>query len=226
MGEPAYDLVLCRNVLIYLTPEGRAQAVANLDHLLAPDGRLGLTPAEADRLPPGRFTPDGPVAMSMYRRSGPEAAAPSKSAALSLPPSRRVEKPALVGWVESSRPTTAGAASLEDSTHPTESTPPDPAHLARELADAGRLDEARAACEAAIGAAPPTSALLGLLGVIHLAAGRRGEATDAFRKALYLDPDDADALAHMIVLSEQHGDRAQADRFRRRLERGEREARA
>jgi chemotaxis protein methyltransferase WspC len=58
-----------------------------------------------------------------------------------------------------------------------------------------------------------------LLGVLHLAAGLADDATDAFRKALYLDPDDAEALTHMIVLCEQRGDPGQAAGLRRRLDR-------
>src|SRR5947209_13114807 len=52
-SERAYDLILCRNLFIYLTPDARLRAMANFDRLLAFDGRLCVTPAEADRLPPG-----------------------------------------------------------------------------------------------------------------------------------------------------------------------------
>ena len=42
----AFDLILCRNVLIYFTPEGRAQVLRALTDQLAPGGRLFLGHAE------------------------------------------------------------------------------------------------------------------------------------------------------------------------------------
>ena len=99
---------------------------------------------------------------------------------------------------------------------------PDPFAAARALADAGRLDEAVAAHGHA--ARDHTSADgFCLLGTIELARGRTDEAARAFRNALYLDPDHAGALSHMIVLCRQRGELARADALRRRLARVERE---
>jgi chemotaxis protein methyltransferase CheR len=47
-GEAAFDLILCRNVLIYLDPPDVRRAVRGLEHALAPGGRLVL--GSADRL--------------------------------------------------------------------------------------------------------------------------------------------------------------------------------
>ena len=207
-GEAPYDLILCRNLFIYLTDAARKQAVANLERRLTPDGRLGLTPAEADRLPAGRYAADGPPSFALFRRIALSPPAP---------PAPTYQSPAR----PEPRPETA---SLDPVAAPPR--PDRPADLpatptlseARALADAGRLDEARAACERAVAAAP-TADLLGLLGVVQLATGRADAAAEAFRKALYLDPDQPEALAHMIVMSERRGDPAQAAGFRRRLAR-------
>src|SRR6185437_14589913 len=53
-----------------LTPDARLRAMANFDRLLAIDGRLCVTPAEADRLPPGRFVAEGSAEFGIYRRVG------------------------------------------------------------------------------------------------------------------------------------------------------------
>jgi chemotaxis protein methyltransferase WspC len=104
----------------------------------------------------------------------------------------------------------------------TPATKPDPLAAARALADAGKLDEALAAYEHA--ARTDTSADgFSLLGIIELARGRSDAAGNAFRKALYLDPDHPEALSHMIVLCEQRGETARAAALRRRLARVERE---
>ncbi|MDB5313725.1 MAG: chemotaxis protein CheW [Gemmataceae bacterium] len=258
--EAPYDLILCRNLFIYLTPEGRMRALANLDRLLAPDGRLCLTPTEADRLPSTRYVPDGPVALAAFRRAAPggidpgprsgvipllrptqpgcgatepapaprsgvqaipHRAGPSPkpgsgvTAALTSPRSAYVRVP-----LSASPPREASGPDARPTAFP---HPPDPLQTGRALADAGRLEEARAVCEAATGGPSPTASLFALLGVIHLAAGRSDDAAEAFRKALYLDPNHADGLTHMIVLCEQRGDRGQAAGLRRRLGRLDRE---
>jgi chemotaxis protein methyltransferase WspC len=95
----------------------------------------------------------------------------------------------------------------------------------RQLADAGRVAEALALLR---DARPPhdTADGFSLLGVLLQASGRPAEATAAFRKALYLDPDHPEALSHMILLCEQRGDAGQAAALRRRLARTERGAKS
>jgi chemotaxis protein methyltransferase WspC len=195
--ERAYDLILCRNLFIYLTPDARARALANFDRLLVLDGRLCLTPAEADRLPPGRFVPDGPTEYGIYRRAGLGSAvhgAPARTEPAANPRSN----PALRLPVPPA---------------------PDALASARKLADGGRLDEARAACEALLRARPADADALALLGVVHLAAGRADDALGALRKALYLAPDHVEALEHMITLCARRGDAARASALRQRLAR-------
>lgn len=187
-GERPYDVILCRNLFIYFTDAGQRRAIANLDRLLAIDGRLCLSPAEADKLPAGRFVPDGPSAFGVYRRStGTTSAYPAAPRAEPVAPveAQAARAPA--------RPT-IGAA--------------------RELADAGRLDDALAACTELLKARPTDTDALALAGVIHLAAGRTTEAADALRKALYLDPDHAEATEHMIAVCERRGDRDRAAALR------------
>jgi chemotaxis protein methyltransferase WspC len=238
-GEAPYDLILCRNLFIYLTDPARARALANLDRLLAADGRLCLTPAEADRLPADRFVADGPAALAVFRRAGvahdlkrtpvgrvEEALrrGPTPTANDPTGASRHRAAPAVGVGPRRLDPTYEGASPTASAQSPSPS-PHDPVQAVRELADAGHLTDARTACERAL-AGTPTASLFSLLGVIHLAAGRPGDAAAAFRKALYLDPDHPEALTHMIVVCEQRGDPGQAAGLRRRLARVEREARA
>lgn len=206
-GVPPYDLILCRNLFIYLTPDGRKRATAHLDRLLAVDGWLCLSPAEADRLPRGRFTPVGLPEWCIFRRA--DAAAP---------PSPKAPEPP------------AGVAHPPPVPHPPcpqeppalpEATRDSPATLqtARTLADSGRLADARRVCERVIAADPVSADGHALLGVILMAEGKAAEAADLFRKTLYLAPDHPDALAHMLVLAERRQDAAQVIALRRRLAR-------
>ena len=224
--ETPYDLILCRNLFIYLTAEGRTRSLMNLERLLAPDGRLCLTPAEADGLPASRFISDGPVALAIFRRNEPPPA--PRSGIIRLNPTKPASRSQPILPPRSSA-TEAAAIVRLDPKPCSASMPPrdfwsDPLREGRSLADAGKLEAARTVCENALGEASPTACLFSLLGVIHLASGRQEDASVAFRKALYLDPDHAEALTHMVVLCEQRGDPGQAEGLRRRLNRIEKGA--
>ncbi len=201
--ERAYDLIVCRNLFIYLTADGRVRAMANFDRLLALDGRLCVTPGEADRLPPGRFVPDGPTESGVYKRAGVGSTIPT----LPLPRTNAPFEPAAFP--------TLTPAPLSSHTSPAFAT----LGAARLLADAGRLDEALAMCEQLLRTRPTDADALSLIGVVYLANGRTNDAFDALRKALYLVPDHAEAMSHMMGLCERRGDTARASALRRRLAR-------
>jgi cytochrome c-type biogenesis protein CcmH/NrfG len=65
---------------------------------------------------------------------------------------------------------------------------------------AGRLDEARVVLESAVEERPESVAAWGNLGDTYAAMGRVDEATDAYRRALEIDPDDPHASARLARL--------------------------
>lgn len=211
-AEPPFDLILCRNLFIYLTDEARGRAVANLRRLLAPGGRLCLTPAEADRLPAGQFATDGPAALAIFTRCddpppvGPRSGVYPRPA----PKSGIIPRPSVSPSISANTPLVSGTRY--------DAVPPPSTAAARELADAGKLDAARAVCETAVRAGP-SAEWFSLLGVIDLAAGRAGDAEASFRRALYLDPDHREALTHLAMLCDRRGDAGPASGLRRRLAR-------
>ena len=81
-GTAGVDLLVCRNVLMYFTPEARVGAAARLSACLAPGGWLAIAPAE---LSPGAF-PDLAVrrfpAAILHERPDPTLPPP-------VPPPRR-----------------------------------------------------------------------------------------------------------------------------------------
>lgn len=205
--ERPYDLIICRNLFIYLTADAKMRAMANFERLLALDGRLCVTPAEADRLPPGRFAPEGQTEFGIYKRVGTGSGlyraldAPTPLPTTPTAPTAAPSKPAATK--DAHKPNTLEAA--------------------RALADVGRLDDARAACELLVRTRPTDADALALLGVIHLAAGHSDAAFDALRKALYLNPDHLEAVSNMMALCARRGDTARAAALRRRLDRLTRE---
>ncbi|ASV97633.1 CheR family methyltransferase [Paraburkholderia aromaticivorans] len=95
-------------------------------------------------------------------------------------------------------------------------SPPSPAtadaardtlQAARALADAGRLAQAESAINAYLEHHAPLADAFYLLGVLADANGAAQLARGHYRKALYLDPRHAEALAHLATLLELEGDR-------------------
>jgi chemotaxis protein methyltransferase WspC len=216
-GEGRFDLVFCRNLLIYMHPTAREQVLAALDRLLTTDGLLCTGHAEPLSLLDRRFRPTGSPEFFLYERAG---------ASSPLAPVGRGEGSGARGrfrfakrkpdpLTPNSSPPQTGARGEEGPLPPQTGTR---GEEARRLADAGRLDEALAVCRAHL-ATGPSPDLYSLLGVIHHARHERAEAAGCFRKALYLAPAHAEALTHLMLLCAEDGDSAAAALLRRRLER-------
>jgi chemotaxis protein methyltransferase WspC len=213
--EPPFDVILCRNVFIYLADEAKKQAIANLERWLAPDGWLCVSHAEADRLPRDRFTPEGPMKFLIYRRGASGAVSVARKSVVSGTSPQRPPTP------ERARPAaTTAATHAKPAARPRSSTALDPLLAVRQLADQGQLDDALDACSRITNGRQATAAAYGLLGVIHLAKGNANDAFDAFTRSLYLDPNHAESLEHLAGLCEQRGDRSRAAVLRKRLARG------
>lgn len=83
----------------------------------------------------------------------------------------------------------------------------DTLQAAHALADAGRLTEAATAINAYLEQHAPHAGAFYLLGVLADAGGETNLARGHYRKALYLDPQHAEALAHLATLLKLEGDR-------------------
>jgi chemotaxis protein methyltransferase CheR len=62
-----FDLVVCRNVLVYFSPQTQATALATLVAAVAPGGRLLLGPMDVDGVPP-QMERIGPPELQIFRR--------------------------------------------------------------------------------------------------------------------------------------------------------------
>ena len=203
-----FDLVICRNVFIYLTDVARQQALANLTHWLAPEGLLCLSPSEADRLPRGEFVRLDLTGSLVYQRSTQVPAARVTASATVRNEPRRV--PPAIPSEHDLPPVLPVLPAL------------DPLVAIRDAADRGELGPALSHCQNLLSNGPPTADVFSLLGVLHLASGHTSDAYDSFTKALYLQPDHAESLEHLALLSEQRGDRNRAAALRSKLKRSTR----
>ncbi|HMI57130.1 MAG TPA: hypothetical protein VK511_03730 [Gemmatimonadaceae bacterium] len=87
------------------------------------------------------------------------------------------------------------------------------------LADDGRLAEALSVGESALRDGNVTAGLLSLMGTTHAALPDLESAESCYRRALFLEPDNEDALLHLALLLEQRGEIALASRYRTRAKR-------
>jgi len=211
----AYDLILCRNLLIYLTPAAREQALTAFERLLVPGSLLAVGVAEPQALAGRPFRRAGTEPHFLFRY---EAGGRSKSA--DEPRVKVVHRHAPTPS-RSASPTTSSVAGLGEHGRPhrgqlqksPERAADNALDRARRLADAGRLDDALAE----VARAGSTADAFSLLGVIQQARGDRAAAAVAFRKALYLDPAHREALTHSMLLANQYGDTDRAAVLRERL---------
>lgn len=222
--QPPYDIVFCRNLLIYLTVDARQRAEATLTRLLAPDGGLVLGAAE----PPimrGRWRPAGTSSMfALCRIAGSSDVGRSVGAALPAWPAparpRGVSTPPRPPRTMPAPPAGLSLAPAQGSPPSSPAGAPASTGLASllvkvgELANAARHSEAIAACEAHARDAGPSAELFFMLGTLYQAHGDLDRAEGCFHKTLYLDPLHEEAALALALVAGCRGDERMAESYR------------
>jgi chemotaxis protein methyltransferase WspC len=207
-GPAVYDMVFCRNVLIYFDRPTQDRALVVLTRLLHPSGVLFVAPSET-ALPGtcGLRSTHEPLVFA-FRKPSATRPAPKRPVAQAVrPPPVKPAAPR------------AAAAPIPRAAPPVVSDPAsDLAEITR-LADQGHFVEAATRCEQHLARWGVSSTAFYLLGLVRDASGTHAEAAIYYRKALYLEPDHYDAQVHLALLLETQGDTAGArvvrDRSRR-----------
>ena len=212
-----YDIVLCRNLLIYLHAEARASVMAGVRRLLTETGVLIVGHADPAIAREHGFTGIG----------GPGAFAFTKSS------SRKTRKPAAPDWTSDlandgnltgaarppapagrRRPDISATAKAGHSLHVAPTL-----ERIRLLGDQGKVTEAVQACRDYVQRVPDSADGYFLLGVLRGALQENDAAERALRRALYLEPDHAGARIHLSLLHEIKNSLAKAP-YRSRLNQG------
>lgn len=194
----AIDLVLCRNVLMYFTDTARTAAMERLRRSLVPEGWLVVAPPEASAallapLAPVNFP--GAILFQKRRQSEPAPSAPPEPLPLTRECDRR-----------------SASAHLAPTATPID-TDGSLLGRARELANRGELQEARALCERAARRNPLDVEAQLLLAAVSEADGDAGAAREALRRSLYLEPDCALAQFTLGALLFRQGERQRGERL-------------
>jgi chemotaxis protein methyltransferase CheR len=204
-----FDLILCRNVLIYFNADRIAPMMSALARCLNPAGWLMVGHSDAIiALPrelgivelPGTiaFRPPGCLPVGSNAALPPDDTAP---AAIQDPieGGYGVALPSVPAPPRGER-RRAPQAAPRDPLAPRPAAPDAVVGAIRGLADAGRLQEAAQACAEAIDAYPLDARLHFYDGVIAQAAGQRTRAEAALRRAIYLSGSMVMAHYHLGLL--------------------------
>ncbi|UCR86481.1 CheR family methyltransferase [Pseudomonas chlororaphis] len=221
-NEPPYDFVFCRNLLIYFDQPTQRQVFEVLKRLTHVDGVLFIGPAEGSLL--GRLGMRSigiAQSFAFSRHNEPEPAPAPAFVPSALPvrqPVRSIAPPVRSRPFASAVPSPSPAP-----TRPANDATTLLASIAA-LANEGKSAEARVACEHYLDTHEPVAQVFYWLGLLSDVAGSALEAQGFYRKALYLDPQHAEALVHLAALLASQGDVAGARRLQERAARSGRAA--
>jgi chemotaxis protein methyltransferase WspC len=206
-GTERYDAIFCRNVLIYFDRATQDRAIAVLQRLLARKAIVFVGPSETGLLLSHGFAAiKAPLAFAFRRSDQAAAAKKQTSRAATLP---RVAPP----------PPRRSPASAP--VEPKAIVLPDGLDAAAALADAGRFADAATSCAEHVKKSGASARAFRLIAMIRAEAGDSDAAAANYRSALYLDPNDYEALIHLGLLLEKRGDASGAGVLFRRAKRVE-----
>ena len=220
-GEERYDMIFCRNLLIYFDRGTQDTAVRVLQRLLKATGVLFVGPSETGLMLCHDFvSAKVPLAFAFRKIDATARAirAPAPAHPASRSPTRLL--PALPKALpQKRRPGLSQALAVPRPGAPQVPLVKPEAGMAEAsaLADQGRLAEAAKSCEEQMRRQGPSPQGLYLLGLIRDVGGNLPEAAQHYRKALYLDPNHLDSLSHLAFLLEKQGDAKGAQVLRDRV---------
>ena len=218
-----YDVIFCRNLLIYFDESAQTRALDRIASLLAPDGVLVVGSADSFAARRAGFAPAAGFERSFLFRlqsSSPDACA---SPAIMRRPRARATPPRPVAraWVS---PVAARPVPMARQMQPVpmvtgvRTAASAVVEVAR-LANEGQLAGAIEAGERAIREGVVSAELLSLIGTMHAARLHLDRAETCYRKALFLEPTNEDALLHLALLLEKRGECTLANKLRSRARR-------
>ena len=247
--EDSYDVIFCRNVLIYLSAAAKSQTISLLDRLLSHDGLIFVGHAERPAFAGAPFEWLREVGVFACRRTTAlqrlsAAAAPSNRKKSITMPAQAVSAPQKMAsppepvFERRHRPQTSVTPGKEADGRVQAAVLPPPMlpgvnnerrHVsdmatqtldkARLLADQGQLRMALELCDAVLKTEAAHVQAHFLKGLIYQALRDERHAEEWLNKTVYLDPNHEDALSYLAALAEFHGDPGKAARLRQRIER-------
>lgn len=225
--EMPYDIIFCRNLLIYLSPQAKERTLQVIHRLLSDSGILFLGHAERQAAVVWGLAGIPEFGVFACRKDRRKPSQKVLRTAEPRPSGKRFEKPAR----DHSPPCPALVSNgLDRAPGPVLSPPVPDAGVqgaverdlfseAQCLADRGSLSMALELCQSLLKDHPVHVQAHFLMGLIYEALDRVDKSEESFNKAIYLDPNHSEALTHLSYIVEKRGDRSQAAHLRERAQR-------
>jgi chemotaxis protein methyltransferase WspC len=216
-----YDVIFCRNLLIYFDKPTTRVAIGQLEALLTDGGVLFAGYAEVPSFCQFGFMPlQYPQAFGLKKEALPSAPATRAAAgpAPGAPPMRAPRTPPTTT-------TTARRSVARPQPVPVQATLPAPAIAidllaeARKLADLGQLKQAETKCRDHLAQAPDSAEAYFILGLVNELTNKHQLAEDYWKRCIYLQPDHYEALCHLALLADSNNDPATATALKARAAR-------
>ncbi len=212
-----YDVVFCRNILIYFESKTQKKVVKKLHSMIRPSGMLFVGHAEASQIGKSDFKKlDQPKAFAFQKLAVP--------LGVEDPPLLPVDKLQSVfdQLVEVTKRDLIVSKKTRQKNTPQKSKKMSASaidvdwHGVEHLISQSRYLEAVTLCEQRLLKDPESSAGYYYLGLISSLQGSVGAAETLIKKSVYLDPGNHRALGLAAMLADQRGDKDAAETLRRR----------
>ncbi len=215
-----FDLIFCRNVLIYFDQETYRRLIAAFYRALKPGGWLVLGPAELTPLSCEPFSPHALSRLSCFRKEEP---VPSTEVAAFSAPASSLSAPAfpdpfavpelpVFPWQTQFAPIPSGLplahSPLTERLIPIPVQPSlqsEALNTIRSLADQGQLEAAEALCRQFLAQEPLHVSCHYYLALVLSAKGQSADALQTLKQVLYLDHKHILAHYHQGLLFQQMG---------------------
>ena len=203
-----YDLICCRNLLIYLTKPARKKLILSLEKLLKPDGELVVGAVEPVILPASDWEPTGPLTFCRHKRSYTSKVQQHSKLDTKHSISSRAQEN-LHGLAA----TASTMDSVKDIPAPAESR-----EIIQEVeacANAGDIATAIQLCQQSLRSDGTQTDLLYTLAMLHQTMGDFKISKKLLEKAVYLEPRHQGSLLCLALIAKQQGDTVAERRYRR-----------
>jgi chemotaxis protein methyltransferase WspC len=200
LHESYYDVIFCKNLLIYMMPAAQQIVLDILDNWLKDKGILVVASVEVEYVKKMGYVP------------------------YPYPKSMAFQKVKKISKKKEKIPAPFHKAETNLYIHKNSLTTPkihedaDLLKKAKLYADSGQFEEAAQLCHNFLHQGPDATAFF-ILGLIAHASDKESEAQDFFLKTIYLEPDHYEALIYLALISEKNGEGAQAKLFFNRAKR-------
>ncbi|KPX44185.1 protein-glutamate O-methyltransferase CheR [Pseudomonas syringae pv. tagetis] len=222
-AQVAYDIVFCRNLVIYFDRQTQQHVFKVLKQLTREDGLLFIGPAEGNLLAGIGMRSIG-IAQSFAFRHAPVDVAAPIPVPTATPSAPRPVVEAPVRAPVPPRPAIRTSAAFAPVVKPVAAAGNGEVSALLDriagLANEGKSAEARAACERYLQQHEPVAQVFYWLGLLSEVEGNVAQAQGFYRKALYLQPQHPESLAQLAALLAAQGDSAGARRLQDRAARG------